>query len=110
MKRKGEPSVATKAGATQGQALNETSAKRKKAAAPTIVRVVLDWMTNPSNYNGKNKEALLNQIVQQLLSVGIEHRDSAGVLEKINTLEKQFRMAEDFLAGTGAGITDEKDL
>ncbi|KAF1789517.1 hypothetical protein GQ600_25410 [Phytophthora cactorum] len=103
--------------AQRGTVRRDKGGKEKKVAAPTIVRgttrtarrpqfsgiltcrrrksslrVVLDWMTNPSNYNGKTKEALLNQIVQQLLSVGIEHRDRAGVLEKINTLEKQFRV------------------
>ncbi|KAG1706284.1 hypothetical protein DVH05_001432 [Phytophthora capsici] len=58
------------------------------------LRVVLEWMTNPANYNkwrgsdrtsGKMKEALLAEIVAQLKAVGIEHRDSPGVREKINT-------------------------
>ncbi|KAF4044624.1 hypothetical protein GN244_ATG03030 [Phytophthora infestans] len=76
-------------------------------------------MTNPANYNkwrgsdrtsGKTKEALLAEIVAQLKAVGIEHRDSPGVREKINSLEKQWRQAEDFRLPTGAGITDEKSL
>eukprot|EP00644_Phytophthora_capsici_P000492 jgi/Phyca11/100404/e_gw1.4.1211.1 len=83
------------------------------------LRVVLEWMTNPANYNkwrgsdrtsGKTKEALLPEIVAQLKAVCIEHRDSPGVREKINSLEKQWRQAEDFRLATGAGITDEKSL
>ncbi|POM78164.1 Hypothetical protein PHPALM_4338 [Phytophthora palmivora] len=88
-------------------------------AIPTGKDVVLEWMTNPANYDkwrgsdrtsGKTKEALLTEIVDRLEAVGIKHRDSSGVREKINTLEKQFHEAEDFRLGTGAGITDEKDL
>ncbi|KAF4034994.1 hypothetical protein GN244_ATG13010 [Phytophthora infestans] len=83
------------------------------------LRVVLEWMTNPANYNkwrgsdrtsGKTKEALLAEIVAQLKAVGIEHRDSPGVRENINSLEKQWRQAEDFRLATVAGITDGKSL
>ncbi|KAG1704836.1 hypothetical protein DVH05_004864 [Phytophthora capsici] len=36
--------------------------------------------------SGKTKEALLAEIVAQLKAVGIEHRDSPGVREKINPI------------------------
>lgn len=48
--------------------------------------------------------------MQQLLSVGIQHGYSAGVRKQINALQKQFHDSADILAGTGADITNEKDL
>ncbi|KAG7385970.1 hypothetical protein PHYBOEH_008854 [Phytophthora boehmeriae] len=102
-----------------GKAKKKTKMPMKQVGQPLETCRVLEWMTNPSNYDrwrgsdrtsGKTKEALLTEIVDRLVAVGIKHRDSTGVREKINTLEKQFREAEDFRLGTGAGITDEKDL
>ncbi|EGZ10899.1 hypothetical protein PHYSODRAFT_317903 [Phytophthora sojae] len=57
--------------------------------------------------NGNTKKALLKQ-----MAAGIKIVIAPAILcrEKINTLEKQYREAQDFLAATGAGITDEKDL
>ncbi|KAF1775532.1 hypothetical protein GQ600_21021 [Phytophthora cactorum] len=55
-------------------------------------------MTNPNNYdkccdsdrnNGQKKEAVLKQILEHLVSVGIQHRDSAAVREKINVFNSR---------------------
>ncbi|KAF4027859.1 hypothetical protein GN244_ATG20499 [Phytophthora infestans] len=68
-------------------------------------RVVLDSLSDPSNYakwrgsdrtHAQMNEALLNQIAHRLEAADITRRDSAG--------------AEDFLAATVAGISDDKDL
>ncbi|KAE9009633.1 hypothetical protein PR002_g15563 [Phytophthora rubi] len=81
--------------------------------------IVLDWITNPANNgkwrgsdhnNGKTKETLLTKIVAKLVAAGIKHRDCAGVREKIDLLENQYREAENILAGTGVGVTDEAEL
>ncbi|EGZ16231.1 hypothetical protein PHYSODRAFT_506826, partial [Phytophthora sojae] len=80
------------------------------------LRVVLDWFTNPTNYgswcgsdrsNGNTKEALLNVIMQRLEAAGIKHRNNAGVREKINNLEKQYREAEHYLTSAEARDADE---
>ncbi|OWZ23376.1 hypothetical protein PHMEG_0001746 [Phytophthora megakarya] len=67
------------------------------------------WRGSDRN-SGKTKEALLGEILEQLEKTHIKHRDRAGVREKISSIEKQYREAEDFLKGTGAGITNERDL
>ncbi|KAG1710166.1 hypothetical protein DVH05_017172 [Phytophthora capsici] len=83
------------------------------------LQVVLDWLSTETNYNkwrgsdrnsGNTKEALLKEIVSELSAVGINHRSTGDVREKINTIEKQFREAIDFQAQTGSGITSESTL
>lgn len=129
MKKASRPSKRKEQGGQPSETCRGTTRSGKKApifwdsdgvnGGKSSLRVVLEWMTNPANYDkwrgsdrtsGKTKEALLTDIVDRLKAVGIEHRDSAGVREKINTLEKQFREAEDLRLGTRADITDEKDL
>ncbi|KAF1785259.1 hypothetical protein GQ600_9470 [Phytophthora cactorum] len=56
MKRKGEPSVATKAGTTRNGKKAPIFWDSDVSTEEVFSSVVLDWMTNPSNYNGKTKK------------------------------------------------------
>ncbi|KAE8888947.1 hypothetical protein PF005_g8333 [Phytophthora fragariae] len=83
------------------------------------LQVVFDWLSTEMNYNkwrvsdrnnGSTKESLLKEIVSELKAVGIEHRTTGDVREKISAIERQFREAVDFQAQTGSGITTEATL
>ncbi|KAE8895300.1 hypothetical protein PF005_g29004 [Phytophthora fragariae] len=83
------------------------------------LQVVLDWLSTEMNYNKwrgsdrineNTKEALLKAIVSELKAVGIVHRTTGDIREKISAIERQFREAVDFQVQTGSGITTEATL
>ncbi|ETK75989.1 hypothetical protein L915_17499 [Phytophthora nicotianae] len=86
---------------------------------PSSMKVLLDWLTAEGNYamwkggdssTGPTKEALCGVIIDKLKDVGITHRKSADVRDKIRYLEKQYRRAIDWLATTGQGTTDDASI
>ncbi|KAE9281908.1 hypothetical protein PF008_g27768 [Phytophthora fragariae] len=83
------------------------------------LQVVFDWLSTEMNYNKwrgsdrineNTKEALLKAIVSELKAVGIVHRTTGDIREKISAIERQFREAVDFQVQTGSGITTEATL
>ncbi|KAE8905514.1 hypothetical protein PF003_g10543 [Phytophthora fragariae] len=111
-----------------------SSSKRKKAKTsrrtlwdtdgPTesvsSLSVLLDWLTEEKNYkkwrggdkkNGDTKTALAKEIAERIRVNGIQHaRKPKDIVTKIGLLEQSFGAASDFLANTGAGITNEASL
>lgn len=82
--------------------------------------VLIEWLTHEGNYtkwkggnkhSGVTKNTLASQIVAEIKSKGINiERTAKDVVQKILTMEQNFKKAIDFLDGTGAGITDEESL
>ncbi|KAE9043546.1 hypothetical protein PR002_g3284 [Phytophthora rubi] len=62
------------------------------------LQFVLDWLSTEINYNKWRG------------TVGIEHRTTGDVREKISAIERQFREAVGFQAQTDSGITAEATL
>ncbi|OWZ03585.1 hypothetical protein PHMEG_00024659, partial [Phytophthora megakarya] len=82
--------------------------------------VLLDWLTEEGNdnkwrrgdkQNGDTKTSLAKAIAERIRDNGITHpRKAKDIVTKIGLLEQSFRIASDFLANTGAGITNEASL
>jgi hypothetical protein len=86
---------------------------------PTSIDVLLDWLTTEGNYSrykggssqkGESKTVLCSGIVGELINVGIVGRKAEHVREKIGKLEASFKVASDWLAQTGQGVSDEKQI
>jgi hypothetical protein len=77
--------------------------------------VLLDWLTNGSNYmrwkggasGGTTKEKMCSDVVALLRNQEILHRTNRDIRNKIGELERSYRSATDWLAKTGQGIQEE---
>ncbi|KAG6611289.1 uncharacterized protein IUM83_12668 [Phytophthora cinnamomi] len=125
MKRKGGSSTEARKSARSEKTGDMTRAGRIPwdsdgvGSGKSSLRVVLDWLAAPGNYdkwsgsdrsNGNTKEALLKGVLLQLEAAGIKHRNGAGVRDKISNLEKQYREAVAFSAGCETADTDKDAL
>ena len=84
------------------------------------IAILIERLTTPGNYSrwkggddrsGETKTTMAGKIAQFMKSKGIvEVKEPRVIIRKIGWLETQLKIAHEFLQGTGAGITDEKDL
>lgn len=81
--------------------------------------IILDWLTEPGNYQryrggdlscGLLKNMLAGGIVGRLVDAGIKHRGVKDVTVKIAAIESSFKDAVSFLGVTGVGIENESNL
>lgn len=113
-----------KARAETGSATSVKKRVRWQDDGPTrhvsSLTVLVDWLTAGDNYNryrggdsqcGDTKQVLAQQVVQAIAAPGITTaRAPKDVLNRITILEGQYKLAADWLAGTGQGMTDERQL
>ncbi|OWZ03948.1 hypothetical protein PHMEG_00024239 [Phytophthora megakarya] len=94
---------------TKKKAATTTAASTFAVAATDIDKPGLRATTRTANGTvAKTKEALLGEMLEQLEKAHIKHRDRAGVREKISSIEKQYREAEDFLKRDWCGYNERE--
>ncbi|KAI9325123.1 hypothetical protein BDR26DRAFT_827775 [Obelidium mucronatum] len=109
----GTEDLASPVGTTSKQKINWS----KDAVEPkgkSSHDILIDWLTTEGNYSrwkgdtegGVTKETLCSEIVSEMITHGIKHRDNNMVRTKIGDLEKSFKRAVDWRANTGQGILD----
>jgi hypothetical protein len=84
------------------------------------MNVLLEWLTTGNIYthwrggdatNGTTKLVMANEIVHLIQQACITtERKAKHVTDKIETIERQFRAATDWLDNTGSGVTDEESV
>ena len=77
--------------------------------------ILLNWMTKQGNFarfrgnsEGKTKLAIFNGIAKLIKDEGVlAVRTGEHVLDKIQAIEKAFKIAHDWVHQTGQGVDDE---
>ena len=83
---------------------------------PSSIDILLGWLTRSQNYRswkggsssqGRSKEALVSEILEEMIEKQITWRTSKQIRSKIDELEAKYKKAIDWRGNTGAGLMEQ---